>query len=96
MVAVFVHQVVGVPFELLPELPHDLIHVLLCEVRGAQNDGLPAEAAGHQDRFLQRHRSPAGTRRSLEFERLSELSGVARVDFEDAAEGVRVAPVRKL
>lgn len=41
MVAVFVHQVVGVASELLPQLLHDLIHVLLGEVRGAQHNGLP-------------------------------------------------------
>lgn len=35
-------------------------------------------------------------RRSLELEGLSQFSGVARVDFEDAAERVRMAPVRKL
>lgn len=32
---------------------------------------------------------------SLEFEGLSQLCGVAGVDLEDAAEGVRVTPVRK-
>ena len=35
MVAVLVHEVVGVPLELLPELLHDLVHVLLGEVRCA-------------------------------------------------------------
>lgn len=40
MVAVFVHEVVRVPFELLSQLLHDFIDVLLCEVCGAQNNGL--------------------------------------------------------
>lgn len=34
-------------------------------------------------------------RRSLEFERLPQLSGIARVDLKDAAEGVRMAAVGK-
>lgn len=41
MVAVFVHEVVGVAFEFFTELLHDFIYVLLCEVCGAQNNGLP-------------------------------------------------------
>lgn len=96
MVAVFVHQVVGVASEVLPQLLHDLIHVLLREVRGAQDNGLPvgrAQAGGRATsapctcRLLHKH--------SLEFEGLSQLGRVAGIDLKDAAEGVRVAPVRE-
>lgn len=45
VVAVLVHQVVGVASEILPQLLHDFIDVLLREVRGAQNNGLPAGRA---------------------------------------------------
>lgn len=37
---------VGVAFELFTELLHDFIYVLLCEVRGAQNNGLPVGKHG--------------------------------------------------
>lgn len=43
MVAVLVHEVVGVAFVLLPHLLHDLLHVLLCEVGAAQDDGFSEE-----------------------------------------------------
>lgn len=72
MVAVFVHEVVCVPFELLAQLLHDFIDVLLCEVCGAQNNGL------------------------LELECLSQLGGVARVDFKDATERIGMSTVCKL
>lgn len=71
MVAIFVHEVVGVAFELFTELFHDFIYVLLCEICGAQNNGL------------------------LEFECLSQFSGISRVDFKDATERVWMPPVCK-
>lgn len=43
MVAVLVHEVIGVAFELLAKLLHDLVHVLFREVGGPQDDGLPVE-----------------------------------------------------
>lgn len=92
VVAVFVHQVVGVASEILAQLLHDLIDVLLGEVGGAQNNGLPAGRAQRDGRastcqLLHKH--------SLELEGLSQLGGVAGVDLEDAAKGVRVTPICK-
>lgn len=43
MVAVFVHQVVGVPPELLSQLLHYFINVLLCKVCRTQSYSLSAE-----------------------------------------------------
>lgn len=43
MVAVFVHQVVGVPPELLSKLLHYFINVLLCKVCRTQSYSLSAE-----------------------------------------------------
>lgn len=40
MVAVLVHEVIGVAFVLLPHLLHDALHVLLGEVGAAQDYGL--------------------------------------------------------
>lgn len=50
VVAVLVHQVVGVASEILAQLLHDLINVLLCEVCGAQNNGLPVGRAWRDGR----------------------------------------------
>lgn len=43
MVAVFVHQVVGIPLELLSQLLHYFINVLLCKVCRTQSDSLSGE-----------------------------------------------------
>lgn len=98
VVAVLVHQVVGVATEILPQLFHDFIHVVLCEVCGAQNDGLPVGRAGRDGRAA----SVACTYRLLhththllEFEGLPQLGRIAWVDLEDPAERVRVTPVCK-
>lgn len=104
VVAVFVHEMVGVAFKLFAEFLHDFIHVLLCEVRGSQNNGLP----GWKHRELHQYclSLPAalktsqgadcsGGTDSLEFEGLAQFGSVAGVDFKDAAEGVRVTPVGK-
>ena len=48
MVAVLVHEVVGVPLELLPHLLHDLVHVFLGEVRRAERYGLPVYETQNQ------------------------------------------------
>lgn len=41
MVAILVHEVVGVAFKLFAELLHDFIYILLREICGAENNGLP-------------------------------------------------------
>lgn len=92
VIAVLVHQVVGVAPEILPQLLHDFIHVVLREVCGAQNDGLPVGTAG-QDGNLDLP-TPSHTH-LLEFEGLPQLGRVAWVDLEDPAERVRVTPVCK-
>ena len=43
MVAVSVHQMVGTPPELLPQLIYNLLHIALREVRHTQDDALPAQ-----------------------------------------------------
>lgn len=47
VVAVFMHQMVGVSFELLPQLLHYLINVLLCKVCRTQSYRLSGEETGH-------------------------------------------------
>lgn len=43
MVAVLVHEVVGVAFVLLAHLLHDPLHILLCEVCATQDYGFSTE-----------------------------------------------------
>lgn len=43
MVAVLVHEVIGIAFVLLPHFLHDALHVFLCEVRAAQDYGFSTE-----------------------------------------------------
>lgn len=50
MVAVLVHEVVGVSFVLLPHLLHDPLHILLCEVCAAQDYGFSAGTSGDTER----------------------------------------------
>lgn len=46
MVAVLVHEVIGIAFVLLPHFLHDPLHIFFCEVGAAQNDGFSAEKVG--------------------------------------------------
>lgn len=48
MVAVLVHEVVGVAFVLLAHLLDDPLHILLCEVGAAQDYGFSVETSGEQ------------------------------------------------
>ncbi len=48
VVAVLVHEVVGVAFVLLPHLLHDPLHILLCEVCAAQDYGFSTETSGER------------------------------------------------
>lgn len=52
MVAVFVHQVVGVPLEFLSQLLHYFINVLLCKVCRTQSYSLSGEETGLVTWFL--------------------------------------------
>lgn len=49
MVAVLVHEVVGVAFVLLAHLLHDPFHILLCEVGAAQDYGFSVQTSGEMD-----------------------------------------------
>lgn len=46
MVAVLVHEVVGVAFVLLAHFLHNPLHIFFCEVSAAQNYGFSAEPKG--------------------------------------------------
>lgn len=48
VVAVFVHEVVGVAFVLLSHLFHDPLHILFCEVGTSQDNGFSAEASSER------------------------------------------------
>lgn len=90
------HEVVGVALELFTELLHDFIDVLLGEIRRSQNDRLPVWKQRAASALTLTIADFGLFLCSLEFERLSELGGVAGVNFKDAAERVGMTAVCKL
>lgn len=49
MVAVLVHEVIGIAFVLLPHFLHNPLHIFFCEVSAAQNYGFSVEMSGGKD-----------------------------------------------
>lgn len=95
MVAVLVHQVVGIASKFFAQLLHDFIDVLLCEVGSAQHNGLPVWRVQKDGRMASAPCTCQFQQDSLEFEGLSQFGCVAGVDLKDATEVVGMTPVCK-
>ncbi len=97
MVAVFVHQVVGIPLELISQLLHYFINVLLCKVCRTQSYSLSEEETQLVRIFLcVAINVCVYVKNSLEFESLPQFWGISRVDLKNATEGIWMAAICKL